>query len=142
MSRAGAFGRFAAEVVLVAAGLAALGFFPTRRLAGDEAVPAMLAGCAVAVAAGLAGGLVTSYGPSAWRRSAAAALAPQLVRLAALALFGAAVALAGNFAIRPLLVWIALAALALLVVDTRHAVKQVRAMGDETNDDVEMETEP
>ena len=139
MSRGRGFGRFAVEMTAAAAGLAALGFWPTRRLAGDEGVAAMLAGCAIAAAAGLAGGVVLFYGPSAWRRSAAAALAPQLVRLAALALFGAAVALSGAFALKPLLLWIALAALALLVVDTRHAVKQARAT---TNDDVEMETEP
>lgn len=122
---AAAYLRFVAWVVGVAGLAATLGYLPTRRLGGPEAVPAMLAGCAVGVLASLVGGL-----PVLWSRrepTPAERLNGMLFGLAlrfgvALAL-GMAAALSGLFARYPLLLWVAISYLALLAVDTRYALK-------------------
>lgn len=111
--------------------LAALGWIPTRRLGGPAAVPAMLAGCAAALLASALGGQVLARWPPPPPAGAAtpalAALAARLVAVVALAL---AAALAGPWPIRPLLVWTALAHLALLPVDSLYAVRRVREWTD------------
>jgi len=124
---AAAYLRFVAWVVGVAALAAALGYLPTRRLGGPDAVPAMLAGCAVAVLASLVGGLPVLLGRREREPTPAERLNGMLFGLAlrfgvALGL-GMAVALSGSFARYPLLLWVAISYMALLAVDTRFALK-------------------
>ncbi|HKV06630.1 MAG TPA: hypothetical protein VJ725_00740 [Thermoanaerobaculia bacterium] len=123
-SPAAGYLRFLVWATVVTAAVALLGYLPTQRLGGEGAIPAMLAGCVVGLLASLAGGAPVALGqragPAAAHQTMMLAMAVRFV--AALAL-GLAVALSGLFAVRPLLVWIAIAYVALLVVDTWYAVK-------------------
>jgi hypothetical protein len=123
-SRLSGYLRFLVCAVAVAALLAALGYVPTRRLGGAEAVPAMLAGCLIGVLAALAGAIPVVFGQ---RATPAARLQTTLLAMAArfgaILVLGLAAALSGGFARRPLLIWIAISYLGLLVLDTRFLLK-------------------
>jgi hypothetical protein len=118
--------RFLATALVVAAAAAAIGCLPTLRLGGAAAIPALLAGCAVAVIASAIGGVPIAW--SEWRgleplqRSQAVLLATALRLLTAVALGLAALA-SGRFAARPLAAWIAIGYLAQLAVDSRYAMR-------------------
>ena len=59
--RGSRYARFLGLAVAIVAGLCAVGWLPTRRLAGAEAVAAMVAGCAIGLlSAALAGWLLTA----------------------------------------------------------------------------------
>lgn len=129
--------RFAALAVAVIVALAALGWIPTLRRAGSEALPALLAGCAVSLAAALVSGRVL-YRADPWHRrlgagasgteatqTVAAALQAMGVRLLILVGLGAVVGLAGWVPLKPFLVWTAISYLALLPVETRFALIDV-----------------
>ncbi len=120
-----AYLRFVAWVLGVAALAAAVGYLPTRRLGGPDAVPSMLAGCAVGVLASLVGGL-----PVLWGRhdpTPAERLNRMLfglgLRFGVAVALGLAAAFSGWFERDPLLLWVAISYMALLVVDTRFALK-------------------
>lgn len=105
-----------AGVVVV---LALLGYFPTLRFYGDDGVPAMLVGLAVASVATLVGlipGLKAANASGQERHQAI--LIGMLIRLVLIVLIGAAAALSGFVPYRPLLIWLAIGYLALLFVDT------------------------
>src|SRR5436305_1644640 len=113
--------RFASFLGLELAALAAtmvLGFVPTRRFAGDDAIPGMIAGCTISfAAAALAGGLlvaVRAETPTARLQRSGLAMA---VRLTVVVALGLGAALSGQFARRPLLVWLALAYMVLLPLE-------------------------
>lgn len=113
------FGRFSGLALALAAALLLLGYGPTRRLAGDEAVPAMIAAVAIAAVASLAGALLVyraRHRPhaEAWN----AALGAMAARLGIAIVLGVAVALTGAFPVRPLLLWIVIAHAGFLVPDT------------------------
>ena len=114
--------RFMAETGGILAGLIAIGYLPTVRLAGDAAVPAMLAGCAVGLAASLAGAWIVS---KARERDARETLPVVLGSITAR--FGVAIALAvtavlsGVFSAKPLVAWVAISYVALLATDVRFA---------------------
>jgi len=130
--RARAYGSFAAVAAAVSLLLAAAGWFPTRWLAGPAGTPAMLAGCAIVLAASLVGGLPIAFGggnsggrpgvPPVLR-----ALAGIGLRLAVATVLAAAAALSGRFAVAPLVAWTAVGYLVLLAVDTRFALAAARA---------------
>lgn len=106
-------------MLVVAAALLLLGYGPTRRLAGDEAVPAMLAGMAIAAVASLAGAVLVfkaRHKPhlEAWT----AAMGVMATRLGIAIVLGVAVALAGALPARPLLLWIVISHAGFLVPDT------------------------
>ena len=117
------YGRFLGLAVAVAVVLGAIGLVPTRRLGGNEAVPAMLAGCTISlVSAALAGLLlVASPAPTPEARMQRSFLA-MVVRLAVVVVLGAAAVLSGMFAWQPLLFWIATAYVALLPLEVRLAI--------------------
>ena len=122
---AAAYLRFVAWLLGVAALAAAVGYLPTRRLGGPDAVPAMIAGCAVGVLSSLVGGLPVLLARS--DPTPAERLNRMLFGLAlrfgvAIAL-GMAAALSGGFARYPLLLWVAISYLVLRPVDTRFALK-------------------
>lgn len=117
--------RFLAWAVAVAVLAAALSWVPTRHLAGEEGVPALLVGCALALLASAVGGVAVARSrraptPAARVPAMMAAMALRFVILLAL---GAMVALSGWFARTPLLLGAAISYLALLVVDTWYAVR-------------------
>ena len=103
--------------------MCAIGWLPTRRLAGDAGVYAMLAGCAIGlVSAALAGLLliaVPAPTPEAKMRRSFLAM---VVRLAVVVVFGAAAVLSGELRTQPLLFWIATAYVALLPLEVRLAI--------------------
>ena len=103
--------------------LCAIGVVPTRRLAGDEAVLAMVIGCAVSlVSAALAGLLLvigTAHTPEAKMQRSFLAM---VIRLGVVVVLGAAAVLSGKFGTQPLLFWIGTAYVALLPLEVRLAI--------------------
>ena len=103
--------------------LCAIGLVPTRRLAGDEGVPAMLAGCAIGVlSAALVGLLLIAVPVSTPEEKMRRSFLAMVVRLAVVVVLGAAAALSGVFARQPLLFWIGAAYVALLPLEVRLAI--------------------
>jgi len=124
-SRSAGYLRFLVWVVLMAAAVAALGYVPTLRLAGEDGIPAMLAGCLIGALASLAGGVPVFFGSGTASPAAKlqATLLAMAVRLGVVLALGLVAALSGWFERRPLLIWIAVSHLALLVVDTRFMLR-------------------
>lgn len=120
------YGRFAASALVVAGCLVAIGYFPTRRIAGDSAVGAMIAGCCVSFLASLIGAIpiALAYGNPA-RNVMTSMSASMLVRLVALAAFGITALLSGWFDRAPLLIWMGISYMGLLVADTRFALRSL-----------------
>ena len=116
--------RFVGFALGIAAVAALLGYAPTRRLAGEGALPAMIAGCLVGVIASALGAL-----PVLIARRSAAPVSPvngllsMGIRAAALVVLGVSLGLSGGFEARPLLVWIAIGYGALLPLDVWYAVR-------------------
>ena len=129
---AGGYLRFLAWAAGVAVGLALVGWIPTQRLGGDGAVRAMLAGCAVSLAASAVGGVPIAFarrpGSAPAARTQALLMAMGL-RFGLVAILGLAAVLSGLFDRAPLLLWVAVSYAAQLMVDTRYAL---------ANDDVEI----
>lgn len=111
---------FAAAIVL---GLCAIGLLPTRRLAGPEGIPAMVAGCAIGfVSAALAGGLLTAVSAESPEARMKRSFLAMVVRLAVVVALGAAAVASGEFARVPLLFWIGTAYVMLLPLEVRLAI--------------------
>jgi hypothetical protein len=116
--------RFVLLVAGAAAVAALLGYAPTRRLGGEGALPAMAAGCVIGVIASALGAL-----PVLTSRRAGSGVSPvhgllsMGIRTAVLVVLGVAAGLSGGFAVRPLLVWIAIGYGALLPLDVWYAVR-------------------
>ena len=118
------YARFLGLSVGVMAIAIAVGIVPTRRFAGDESVPGMLAGCAVGwVAAAMAAGLlVTAAGTTPEARMQRAFLA-MIVRLAVVVVLGAAGVFSGQVARAPFLLWLAFTYVAMLPLEVMLAVE-------------------
>jgi uncharacterized membrane protein len=118
--------RFLLWAVAIGVAAALLGYAPTRRLGGDSALPAMVAGIAIGVIASAVGAV-----PILLARRSGAGLSPvqgllsTAIRLAALVVLGVSAGLSGVFETRPLIVWIALGYAAQLTLDVRYAVRGV-----------------
>jgi len=117
------YARFLAAAVLVAAAVGAAGYLPTLILAGAAGVPALVAGCAVAVAASAVGGVPIALSGAEQAGRQQAILLAMVARLATALALGLAVAATGRFATRPLALWTAISYLAQLVVDSRYAMR-------------------
>jgi hypothetical protein len=116
--------RFLGWVVGVGVALALLGYAPTRRLGGEGALPAMVAGCVIGAVASAVGALTVLSA----RRSGSALplqgmLAGLALRFATTMILGLSVGLSGWFETRPLLIWIALGYVAQLALDARYATR-------------------
>jgi hypothetical protein len=122
-SRVSRYTRFLSLSVAVVLVLGAAGFLPTRRLAGEQSLPAMAAGCLISlVAAALAGWLIVAVdGVTPEARMQRAFLA-MIVRLAVVVVFGAAAALSGELARNPLLFWLGTAYVVLLPLEVKLAI--------------------
>ncbi|HEV8578263.1 MAG TPA: hypothetical protein VGX68_04210 [Thermoanaerobaculia bacterium] len=117
--------RFLVWAVAVGLALVLLGTAPTRRLGGEDALPAMFAGCAIGVLASAVGALPVML---ARRRGAKTAplqsmLVSMALRFAAVLALGLSAGLSGWFATRPLLLWIGLGYIAQLALDVRYMVR-------------------
>jgi hypothetical protein len=119
-------GRYAGFLVLsavVTIALCALGYVPTRHLAGEDGVAAMFGGCAAGlISAALAGALLSVMSaPTPEGRMQRGFLA-MVVRLAAVVGLGAAAVFSGEFSQQPLLFWIGVTYVALLPLEVRLAI--------------------
>jgi hypothetical protein len=118
--------RFLAWGLAAAALAVLLGFVPTRRLGGEEALGAMIVGCAIGWLASALGGIPVLLGRGKAADPAArlqAMMASMGLRFGVVLALGAAAAFSGWFGLKPLLLWIAISYMALLAVDTWYAVK-------------------
>ena len=122
-SAASRYARFLGLAVAVVVVLCAVGFFPTRRLAGTDGVPAMFAGCAIGLmSAALAGVLLIAVAGDTPDARMKRSFLAMVARLAVVVALGAAGALSGMLATQPLLLWIAVAYMALLPLEVRLAI--------------------
>jgi len=126
-SRPGAeYLRFLGWAVAVAIVSALLGYAPTRRLGGEGALPAMIAGCAIGLVASAVGVLPAVFSRGRDRPAPLQGmLAGMGLRLATLVVLGLSAGLSGWFPTRPLLLWIALGYVGQLALDTRYAIRGV-----------------
>ena len=117
------YARFLILALLVVLGLAAVGFVPTRRLAGEEAPAAMMAGCLISlVAAAVAAWLLVVMGVNTPTARIQRAFLAMVVRLAVVVVLGIAVVLGGELARMPLLFWLATTYVVLLPLEVRLAI--------------------
>jgi hypothetical protein len=117
--------RFLGVAVGLVVALGAVGYVPTRRLAGDDGVIAMAAGCGISlVAAALAGWLLTAVAAETPQARMQRSFLAMIVRLVVVAVLGVAASLSGAFVRAPLLFWMAAAYLALLPLEVRLAIAE------------------
>lgn len=116
---------FLALTAAIVAGLMALGFLPTRQLAGDGALAAMVAGCLISLVAAVAGTLpvILARGRPA-ADTVPSVMLSMAMRLGVVIVLGVAAAWSGWFEIGPLVVWLLVSHTALLVADVRFT-KQI-----------------
>ncbi len=122
--------RFLGWILGATAVLILLGYLPTRRLAGREAIIAMVAGCAIgAVASGLSSlPLLLVKANTLPLTAAAYALVAMGLRFA-MAMgfaFAAVTIFSDTLAIEPLLLWVAISYVVLLVFDVLFAMQALR----------------
>lgn len=118
------FARYAGVGCLAVGLVACLGYVPTIRIAGPEAVGSMLAGCGVSVAAGCVGAVVLAW--STTRPASEAALAVLMstaLRFLTVLLLVIPVALSGRVDRTVFVVWVAVSYLPMLMLDTLVAVR-------------------
>ena len=117
------YARFLGLAVALVLALGAAGFVPTRRLAGDDGIPAMLAGCAIGLmSAALAGLLLVAMAAETPEARMKRSFLAMVARLAVVVALGAASVLSGAFSTQPLLLWIGIAYMALLPLEVRLAI--------------------
>ena len=118
-----AYVKFVAVAIGVAVVVVAVGYFPTRNLAGAEAIPSMLAGCGVSVLGSIFGTIPIAQVRGGRRRDmSTTVMVSSAIRLAIVVVLAVAAAWSGFFQRVPLLIWVAISYLILLVVDTTFAV--------------------
>lgn len=99
------------------------GYLPTRRWGGPAAIEAMLAGCGVSLAAAVLGALPLLFASPTPQARAQALLLGMALRFMAALGAGLAVAVAGEFAAAPFLMWLAVSYVALLAVEVGLVVR-------------------
>jgi hypothetical protein len=118
------YARFLGLAAAIAIGLCAVGWLPTQRLAGPQAIASMVAGCTISLlSAGLAGYLLTAVGADTPQARMRRGFLAMIVRLVVALVLGLAAALSGEFATSPLLFWLAMAYIALLPLEVRLAIQ-------------------
>ncbi len=117
------YARFLGLAVAIVAALCAVGWLPTRRLAGPQALGAMVAGRAISLlSAALAGLLLMIMPADTPQARMQRGFLAMVVRLVVVLVLGVAAALSGEFARSPLLFWMAMAYMALLPIEVRLAI--------------------
>ena len=119
------YARFLGLAAGLVVALCAVGYFPTRRLAGEAGVAAMAAGCGISlVAAALAVFLLTAVAAQTPEARMQRGFLAMVVRLAVVTVLGIAAALSGAFARTPLLFWMATAYVVLLPLEVKLAIAE------------------
>ncbi len=119
--------RFASFVLLssgVALALSAVGFLPTRKLAGDSGLIGMAAGCGVSLLASWLGAVpivMASRGDA--KALGLVVMGSMAIRFLVVLVGTLVLALGTDVAKTPFLLWIGISYVVLLVVDTRFAVR-------------------
>ena len=117
------YARFLTLAFILLFGVCAVGWVPTRRLAGPQAGAAMVAGCAIVLlSAAVVGWLLTALPADTPHARMRRGLLAMMVRLAIVLLLGVAAALSGEFARPPLLFWLATGYVVLLPLEVRLAI--------------------
>lgn len=126
---AGLHARLTILLVGIAGAMALLGFVPTRRFGGEEAIQAMWAALGVTVVTSSLAALPVTVARIRPRRENLinVLLGSLVLRMALVVLLGAATVLSGVFAVKPLLLWIGISYLVLLRVDTLYAARYARS---------------
>jgi len=132
---AGRYLRLMLVSLALALAAAGMGYLPTRRIGGEGATAAMLAGCALAVLAGGIAGIVACVPGGTGARQVNRVLGATALRMFAAAGLTVAVALSGLFAVKPLLVWVAIAYLVTLAGETMLVVRWARIDSDQPGTD-------
>jgi hypothetical protein len=115
--------RFLGAECLIVVALCAIGWIPTQRLAGSQALPAMIAGCGISlVSAVLAAYLTTLVDGSTPEGRMRRGMFAMFARLGIVIALSVAAVLSGEFAQRPLLLWMAIAYMAVLPLEVRLAI--------------------
>ena len=123
-SLGGRYVRFLGLAAVVVTALVGIGFFPTRRLGGEAALPAMVVGCLISlIAAGIAARLLVAADDRTPSTRMHAAFRAMVVRLSVAGVLGLAAALSGELARAPLLFWLATSYVVLLPLEVRLAIK-------------------
>lgn len=122
------FLEFVLWVLGASLGMMALGYLPTRSAAGQSGLAAMVGAIVVTALASVVGGLPVYRSRRSGRPSPQTVLVSMLLRLVVVALLAAAAVLGLNLAVAPFLVWLALAYLLLLVLDTRYAMTVLKSL--------------
>jgi drug/metabolite transporter (DMT)-like permease len=116
--------RFLVYAVAVGAVLLLLGYAPTRRLGGSEALPAMAAGCVIGILASAVGAIPVVLARRSGRGSPLQGMLTSMaLRFMAVLALGLSAGLSGWFESRPLLIWIAIGYVAQLPLDARYATR-------------------
>jgi len=116
--------RFLALAAGVAVAVGAIGAVPTQRMAGEDGLPALVAGCLVGLLSSALGGLPIALIRDRTPMGRVLAMMGSMgARLLAVAVLGVAAVLSGRFAPVPLLLWIAISYAALLGVDAWYALR-------------------
>ncbi len=116
----GAYLSFLALTTGIVVGLMALGQFPTRQLAGDGALTAMVAGCLIGFVSALVGTVpVMLARGQAGPDTVPPVMMSMAMRLGAVILLGIAAVWSGWFENGPLVIWLLISHTALLVADIR-----------------------
>jgi hypothetical protein len=110
-------------VVGVAILLVLLGFWPTRRLGGTPGVQAMFFAVGITVLGSVLGAVPVLFARLSGRLQLPVALASMLVRLVIVVVFATVTVLSLGLPMTPFLLWLAIAYLILLVVDTVYATR-------------------
>ena len=123
VSRGVRYMRFLGLAFMVGVALVAVGFLPTLRLGGEMAIPAMVAGCLISLAAAAVAAwpLVAMRASTPTARMRRASLA-MIVRLVVVVLVGGAVVFGSGLARTPLLFWLATSYVVLLPLEVRLAI--------------------
>jgi hypothetical protein len=109
--------------VAVIAALCVVGIVPTRRLAGDEGLTGMFAGCAIGfISAAFAGLLLVTVPGDSPEAKLKRSFMAMVARFVAVVVLGVGAVLSGMFATSPLLLWIAITYVALLPLEVKLAL--------------------
>lgn len=115
---------FLAMATATVALLMLVGLLPTRRLGGEDAVAAMLAGCAVSLVGSILGTVpVALTRDRSMPQAMPAILGSIVLRLGAVIALGVVVATTWQFDPAPLVLWLVIAHAGLLIADTSFTLK-------------------
>jgi len=123
-SASGRYVRFLALAALVVGVVLAIGYQPTRRVAGSDAIAAMFAGGAIGFGgAALAGIVLVLTDPKTPVDRMKAVFFAMAVRVVIAIVGGAAAILSGSLARSPLLFWLAASYVVLLPLEVKLAIE-------------------